>query len=64
VSDIRDETSVEDPAVWLVWDDSDYYGPDLVAVCHDRSNALRNAAEQIKGGTKPDHIYIEGIEYD
>jgi hypothetical protein len=63
---VRDETETDDPDAWLVWDDSDYYGPHLVGVCRTRVDAITKARARAaeRYGPPLREMYIEGVAFD
>jgi len=64
--EVEDRTTGDVIDLWLVWDDSDYYGTDLHATCRTREDAIAlarlNSAR--KYGPKLREMYIEGVAFD
>lgn len=63
---VRDETpSGLTPDYWTVWDDYDYYGPYLQAVCRTREGAVAYIDQLPETvAYRRDHLFIEGGVFD
>ena len=64
--EVEDRTESDVIDVWLVWDDSDYYGPDLEGVCRTRDEAIAYARERSARQYGPPlrEMFIQGTAFD
>ena len=60
---IADETPGSHNDVWLVWDDSDYYGPHLKAVCRSKQVATDWVNANVEERYRKDY-FVEGVTFD
>jgi hypothetical protein len=49
--------------VWILWDDGDYYGPDLQGI-YSTEEAAKEAHEKLEGGKYGFIGYVEEYELD